>query len=294
MGSPTWALRTDAATRRGLAYTGRVKLLAFDTSTEQLCLALCLHGTVWAHEEPGGAQASSRLLPAAQGLLQAHGLNWADLDGLGFGQGPGAFTGLRGTCAAVQGLALGLNRHAVAIPSLRIMAEAARQQAVALGLVLPEQACRVWVAMDARMGQLFDACEVWTGHSWHAESEPAVRDPAAVAQDWTLRADALLLGVDPKGLKGVGPDQAPPGMPWLVAGSGVPLLPPDRVQGLRLTARAWWPEPGDRAAALGHCLALAWRDGEHLDAARVMPLYVRDQVAQTTAEREAARRAADR
>ena len=36
----------------------------------------------------------------------------------------------------------------------------------------------------------------------------------------------------------------------------------------------------------------AWRDGAGVDAAEALPLYVRDKVAQTTRERDAARAAA--
>jgi len=52
--------------------------------------------------------------------------------------------------------------------------------------------------------------------------------------------------------------------------------------------------PEARADA-GSLLALAesaWRDGAGVDAAEALPLYVRDKVAQTTREREAARAAA--
>ena len=68
------------------------------------------------------------------------------------------------------------------------------------------------------------------------------------------------------------------------------------VQHARAHAACWealgapgWPDAAPRAAALLALAEAAWARGERLDAAEALPLYVRDKVAQTTAEREAAR-----
>jgi tRNA threonylcarbamoyladenosine biosynthesis protein TsaB len=44
-----------------------------------------------------------------------------------------------------------------------------------------------------------------------------------------------------------------------------------------------------RAAALARLACAAWDQGEAIDAAQALPLYLRDKVALTTAERDAAR-----
>jgi tRNA threonylcarbamoyladenosine biosynthesis protein TsaB len=44
-----------------------------------------------------------------------------------------------------------------------------------------------------------------------------------------------------------------------------------------------------RAAALARLARAAWAQGEAIDAAQALPLYLRDKVALTTAERMAAR-----
>ncbi|MFM7533863.1 MAG: tRNA (adenosine(37)-N6)-threonylcarbamoyltransferase complex dimerization subunit type 1 TsaB, partial [Rubrivivax sp.] len=74
-------------------------LLALDTSTEVLSVAL--HGPLGLrlHEGEGGAQASATLLPRIQSMLREQGLRAADLQAVAFGCGPGAFTGLRTACA---------------------------------------------------------------------------------------------------------------------------------------------------------------------------------------------------
>ena len=53
-----------------------------------------------------------------------------------------------------------------------------------------------------------------------------------------------------------------------------------------------FPEARADAEALLALALAAWRDGAGVDAAEALPLYVRDKVAQTTREREAARAAA--
>ena len=74
-----------------------MKLLAFDTSTETLSIAVD-PGTgapVLEHAGAGGPQASAALIPAVQELLARAGLTLGELDAIAFGRGPGSFTGLR-------------------------------------------------------------------------------------------------------------------------------------------------------------------------------------------------------
>lgn len=266
-----------------------MNLLALDTSTERLCLALHARGQWALHEEAGGALASMRLLPAAQELLSQQRLRWADLQGLAFGQGPGAFTGLRGACAAVQGLALGLGIPAVAVPSLQLVAEDARQQALARGLFGAQAHCTVHVAVDARMGQVYDDTLAWDGQRWCSRQGVSVRAPQEVARDWRAALEGVRLEAGARA--GLHHEPAVPSI-RLMAGSGLPLLPADEAQACRASTVLWAEAEVNRALALGHGAWAAWEDGPRLDAAQVMPLYVRDRVAQTTAEREAQRMAA--
>ena len=102
-------------------------LLALDTATETLHLALLAKGATHVEQHAGGAQASASLIPAAQALLAAAGLSWSDLDAIAFGRGPGAFTGLRTAAAVAQGLAFGARKPVIAIDTLLAVAEDARQ-----------------------------------------------------------------------------------------------------------------------------------------------------------------------
>jgi tRNA threonylcarbamoyladenosine biosynthesis protein TsaB len=220
-------------------------LLALDGATEQIALALVApHGSVVAREEAGGPLASARLLPAVLSLLGEAGLQGGDLAAIGFGRGPGAFTGLRAICAAVQGLAWGWGKPVLAIDSLMVAAQAEA----------PNATGAVAAAMDARMGEVYAARYRRAAHGWLCEVEPALWQPAELREAWQ---DDLT---------------------W--TGNGLALM------GLAPNV----PEPLSRAHALGALAQQAWQRGELLDAAWAQPLYVRDEVAQTTAER--ARKAA--
>src|SRR5581483_5411926 len=95
-------------------------LLAFDTSTEVMTLALSQGEAVAAREAGGGAQASMHLIGELLHLVRDAGLTLAQLDAIAFGRGPGAFTGLRTACSVAQGLALGANKPVLALDSLLI------------------------------------------------------------------------------------------------------------------------------------------------------------------------------
>lgn len=221
-------------------------LLALDSSTDTMAVALVTPGQTRVFEAAGGAQASARLLPEVKALLADAGVAMADLDAVAFGQGPGAFTGLRTACAVAQGLAYGLGKPVLAIDSLMLVAEDARAQGAGDEL---------WVAMDARIGEIYAARYRHDGTAWQVLDAPALYAPAALAAHW--------------------------GTPAAVAGTALT----EYADALGPVARAW-PQARSRATALGALAAAAWARGETRDAAEALPVYVRDKVALTTAERE--------
>lgn len=221
-------------------------LLALDSATETMALALVTPGRTLVFEATGGAQASARMLPAVRGLLAEAGLSMQQLDAIAFGQGPGAFTGLRTACAVAQGLAFGLDRPVLALDSLMLVAEDARAQGAGDD---------VWVAMDARIGEIYAAHYRHDGAAWVTVEAPALHAPAALAAHW--------------------------GQPAAVAGTALT----EYAAALGELPKTW-PQARSRAAALGALALDAWQRGARLDAAEALPVYVRDKVAQTTAERE--------
>jgi tRNA threonylcarbamoyladenosine biosynthesis protein TsaB len=235
-----------------------MNLLAFDSATELLAVAVTAQGLGHTRVVPGGAAASAALLPLAHALLAEAGLEIADLQAIAFGRGPGAFTGLRTSCAVAQGLALGLGCPVLPVDSLLIVAEDARVQ-----VGLPAGLLDVGVAMDARMGEIYAARWCWqpAAAAWDVLESPRVTSPHALAQAWS----------------GDGAPSVVAGSALDAFGDQLPLPPGTR----RL------PTEHDRAGALLRLALAAQAAGQGVDAALALPLYVRDKVAQTTAERAA-------
>ncbi len=232
---------------------GGPRVLALDTATERMAVAVVDGERVWSAEEEGGARASLRLLPLAFALLREARLTPSQLDAVAFGRGPGAFTGLRTAASVAQGLALGLGRPVLPLDSLALVAEAARRRHGTTSL---------WVVMDARMDEVYAGGYGFEQGRWRALTPPALYTLAALHAAWRT---------------------APPPA---VAGSALGAF------GARLDtgAAARLDEGSDaRAPALAALARAAWAHGEAVDAAQALPLYLRDKVALTTAERAAAR-----
>ena len=228
-------------------------LIAFDTSTERMSVALQSGGAVFVREGDGGARASAALLPAILGVLADAGLTLAGLDAIAFGRGPGAFTGLRTACAVAQGLAFGAEKPVLPIDTLLALAEDARFGA-------PH--ARVWALLDARMDQIYAAEYEHAGGRWITRTAPFLTDCDALAAIWHERPPAL------------------------VAGNAIAAFGTRLDTGAAALAAAARPS----ATALLRLAEQGWSDGAAVDPALALPLYVRDKVAQTEAER-AARRA---
>jgi len=230
-------------------------LLALDTATEALALALTTPAGRWLRNEAGGALSSARLLPLVNALMAEAGQPLAALQAIAFGHGPGAFTGLRTACAVAQGLGFGLGRPLLAIDSLLIVADDARQR---------HGGDHWWVAMDARMDEAYAALYQHDGSRWQVLRAPQLYTRDALAAIWL---------VEP---------------PQRVAGSAVTAFAAALPWGAALQVGT----EHDRAAALLRLAEAAWRDGPQLDAADALPLYLRDKVALTTAERQLMKAAA--
>jgi len=148
-----------------------VNLLALDTSTEVLAVAVRHGSQVLQHEAPGGAQASAALIPAIRRLLADAGLALPALEAIVFGCGPGSFTGLRTACAVAQGLAFGARLPVLPVETLLAVAEEARSRA---------GATRVVAMLDARMDQVYAAAYEWNGTLWQRHGEIALEAPQDV------------------------------------------------------------------------------------------------------------------
>lgn len=243
-----------------------IRLLSIDTSTERLQVALQVGDRLHRADAPGGPQASATLLPQVGALLREAGIAVADLDAIGFAHGPGAFTGLRVACSVAQGLALGSNRPVLPLDSLLVVAEDARHRTLGSGAGV-EPLFDVWVVMDARMGEVYAAAYGWDAGAWRVLDSPALWQPADLVHRMADRPAGHVAGSALEALR-------------------EPLAPAVS----RMPAHCCFAHPLDRAGALARVALMAWRQGGALpDAAQALPLYLRDRVALTTAERDARR-----
>jgi tRNA threonylcarbamoyladenosine biosynthesis protein TsaB len=247
-----------------------MNLLAFDTGTEFMSIAVCCtaDGQVqqWQHTTAGGAKASTDLIPAILGLMQQAGLRLQELDAICFGSGPGSFTGLRTACSVAQGLAFGAGVPVLAVDSLLAVAEDARHSA------LPTQTAGVVTALlDARMEEMYCATFAFDDGRWTE-----------------LRGSSL---VQPEKLVRVA-NSAASETPWLLAGNVF------AVYGERVAAHDPAAATAQRITALPTASAMLrlapvlLAAGKAVSAEHALPSYIRDKVAKTTAERMAEKAAA--
>lgn len=224
-----------------------MRLLAFETATRHLSVALWQDGKLIERsgEIPNGG--SEHLLPWVHELLAEAGLALSQVDGIAFGAGPGGFTGLRLACGVAQGLAWGLDLPVLPVSTLEALALASGER-------------EVWTCLDARMNEVYAAAYSVVGDSVVQLMAP-VCQPPAVAPTPTF-----------SGGWGVGDGFA-------TYGQELRARKPD-LAGLRADV---FPT----AAAVLRLAAPAFCRGEAVTAAQAQLVYVRDKVALTTAERMA-------
>lgn len=149
-------------------------LLAWDTSTDEVTLALVDDGAVLGQRVGRGARRHAEVLaPLLADLLSDAGVAGPELDALVVGVGPGAYTGLRVGLVTAQALQWTWGVQAVGACSL---------DAVAVRAVTEHAAtCSdgVRVVTDAKRGQVFTATYDGSGRR---RSGPAVGDPASICE----------------------------------------------------------------------------------------------------------------
>jgi tRNA threonylcarbamoyladenosine biosynthesis protein TsaB len=239
------------------------KFLAFDTSTDRMSIALTDGAQLWQHSGPGGAQASSTLIPAILALLDQAGLALDGLDAIVFGRGPGSFTGLRTACAVAQGLAFGARQGAgllvLPVDTLMALAEEARFQQAALAPDTAEKPdgapLTITALLDARMDEMYvQSYEFNSGLCTSIMGCELIRPENLVLGPATTLFAGNVFGVYAGRL------------PAALAERTCVEAYPSASALLRLAPAL---------AAAGHCVA----------AELALPLYVRDKVAFTTEER---------
>jgi tRNA threonylcarbamoyladenosine biosynthesis protein TsaB len=255
--------------------TSALKFLAFDTSTDMMSVALSNGHQTWHHHGVGGPNASAQLIPSIHQLLAQAQLQLSDLTALVVGQGPGSFTGLRTACAVAQGLALGANLKVIPVDSLKAVAEDARQALLDVQDTEPFnplEDVHIASVMDARMSEVYVGVYRWQAASaqWTSVQPLQVGAPEAMAAQLCQLSQLSLPRL-------------------VVAGNGFEVYK-ERFSLQELELNSVYLRC---VAAVPHALALLrmapalWLSEQAVAPEWAQPLYIRDKVAQTTAERDA-------
>jgi tRNA threonylcarbamoyladenosine biosynthesis protein TsaB len=222
-----------------------MKILAIETSCERASVALLHDGALVERRLEGHVNHSEYLLPTLHALLAEAGLPLGALDAVAFGAGPGAFTGLRLACGVAQGLGMGAGIGVVPVCSLAALALQGDGD--------------VFVATDARMGEVYSAAYRVAPDDVVELQAPACTPPG-------------LLSLPPEGR-------------WHAIGSALRAYERDipAAVAARLSGRDADLVP--RAGDVARLALRSVREGKVLAPECAAPLYVRDKVALTTAER---------
>ena len=231
-----------------------MQFLAFDTSTEFLSIALQANGKTYSHFQNAGQAASQLILPQIQVLLESAKVKLNELDGIAFGAGPGAFTGVRVACGVAQGLGFGANVPVVGVNTLHAVAQGC--------FIQSNGAERVIVCTDARMGEVYFAALEKHDDTWVEISATQVCKPEA----------SPLIEVGD----------------WVGAGSGWAVY--DDVLSARYQVTEKLPTITPTAEAILQLAMPIFAAKQAQPASEARPIYIRNRVALTSSERAAGQR----
>ena len=225
----------------------KVNLLALDTSTEYLSLALMKGDKTFRFDINAGQTHSQIILPQLQLLLNEADLQLNELQCIAFGAGPGSFTGVRIAAGVAQGLGFGAQLPVVSICTLLALAEASG-------------ADKVIACLDARMGEVYHAAYERVTGEWQTVVEPGLYKPEAA------------------------PVIASTG--WTGAGSGWQTYAEQLGAVYARQLQAVQPQLLPTASAILRLAHPVFARGDAKPASEALPIYIRNRVALKTTERE--------
>lgn len=229
-----------------------MKILALDTATEACSAALYIDGDIQERFEIAPRVHTKLLLPMIDSLMAEAELRPQQLDAIAFGCGPGSFTGVRIATGVMQGIAYGADLPVVPVSTLAAISQACLQKT---------QENTIFTAVDARMNEIY-----WAVYQRDAEgyAELVGKERVQPASD-----------VDALSLTGYGI-----GSGWQQYES---ILREKLNNQLIAFDADYLPHSAD-IALLG---SVGVKRNKTVSVEQAMPVYLRDKVAKTTAERAA-------
>ncbi len=122
-----------------------MNILAIDTASEYLSLAISKNGQIFSSLVIVNNQQSNYIINKIQNLLNNANLTINEINLVAYNQGPGSFTGLRIGLSVALGIAIGLQIDLMPIPAFAILAKSSNLTG------------KLLVGIDARLKQLYIA-----------------------------------------------------------------------------------------------------------------------------------------
>ena len=233
------------------------RLLAIDTSSAWCSVALSLNDAApLVRHQKVSMGASQLLLPWVEDLLSEASIELSSLDAIAIGIGPGAFTGVRLGVAAVQGLATAAKLPVLPVVSL----DAIACQLTETSAFISSRAQSLVIAVDARMGEVY-----WARYKVTANQLPQ----RLGAIHLTAPEDIQLTNID------------------FLAGNAISEFGDRVFASISQPFSSTYIDSTICVDALGilTCARDMWNKGLQQDIHLLEPLYIRNKVALTSAER---------
>ncbi len=227
-----------------------MKLLAVETATEACSAALSINGVIIERFELAPKHHTRLILPMIDDLMNEAGLSVKQLDALAFGCGPGSFTGIRIATGVIHGIALGADLPVVCVSTLATMAQ---------DLFDRSDSKLAFSAIDARMEEIF----------WAVYQRDNLGFAELIGEEAVIPAESVSCSV--QGL-GVGIGSA-----WGVYA--------DTLTSRLKQVDYYEAEVLPRAALIAKLGVHKFEQGLAVAVEQAMPVYLRDKVAKTEAER---------
>ena len=228
-----------------------MKILAIETATEACSAALLIDEEVIVEFEHAPREHTQLILPMLDKVIAEAGIVLADVDAIAFGRGPGAFTGLRIAAGVTQGLALAAELPVIAISTLAALAQ---------HIYETHQDTHILTALDARINEVY-----WGKYTIEQGRALLVGEEQVILpQDITSICSEQWTGV---------------GSGWAVHGDALSAKANGHLKNIYAKT-----EPS--AEYIAKLAAYEFAAGHLLSVEEAQPVYLRDKVAQTLAERK--------
>jgi tRNA threonylcarbamoyladenosine biosynthesis protein TsaB len=230
-----------------------INLLAIDTATEACSVALQYNGELYTRAKIAPREHGELILPMVDEVLKEAGVKLSQLDAIVYGQGPGAFTGLRICISVVQGLAFGSELPVIGVSSLQAMAQ---------GLLLNQQEKHVLAAIDARMGEVY-----WGQYQEHQGIMELVGEESVIAPEFVTITE---------------PDTS---IIYNAVGTGWKTYPTVMSKQLNVPAVIHKEPLYPMAEFMLPIAEKLFKEGKAIPAEQAIPVYLRDNVAKKAKQR---------